>query len=176
MEKVKITKEVAETIEDRLNYYSKPDLIRITLNKKWVEDYPLFHVEPETLIKALYIGYEVVADYSLGDCLYDEVEKKVLRLVTQCQVDSINNYPKNFRYATKQEVWWFRHGRCVWELKKGDVIRRFVMGGDVFEVTCVIDDYVGLFNISNSRKETEEIDIVSGGYRVMCFAQARKDI
>lgn len=192
MGKVKLTKTQAEEIER---------IKKVGHSVKWKNDG--WHVDRDEklselsfykYINAIYEGYEVEPEFKVGDWAFIDVDelqhpRKILNIY---QIDeklhaSFNGWSdipiKQLKHATPQEVaaekecrWWAKHDRKVWELKKGDIIRKFVVDGDFYEVTHVDGEYIGLFNLFGLRKETEEIDIVSGGYRVVCFVEDRKDI
>lgn len=64
MEKVKISREVADAIEENLNYLPIEEIIKISIKNGWREKSIGRHlnsknIDLETLFKALYIGYEV---------------------------------------------------------------------------------------------------------------------
>src|SRR5699024_1047502 len=94
----------------------------------------------DEFIRALYIGYEVEETYEVGDWVYVEAPKEGLPNVYQVMnadkysvnLDRLYGNFKNskLRHATPEEIaeekqrrWWAKHGRNVWELREGDLLR-----------------------------------------------------
>lgn len=202
MEKVKITQEQADAIEWLLNTkesqitegatdWDKEGIViaHCRCDVGWYEQAsPLNHMCRRKLIKALYIGYEVEPRFKEDDYVVIKETGEVAQIqphppafpypdyLLSCNGCFTSHHVDELRHATKQEIWWFENNREVWQLKKGDIIRKFVVNGEFYEVTNVDGEFIGLFDIGRSRMETEEIDIVSGGYIVVCFTHDRIDI
>ena len=149
MEKVKLTREQANAIEWALqkeNEYSPDRLLRLRSSDNanfHNELYPLNDIDIAVLARALYIGYEVEPEFKVGDWvvrtsdegLYFE-KNKIFRAGhdiddkgVQEEDSDIYHVPSNLRHATPEEIaeekerrWWKKHGRDVWELRKGDVL------------------------------------------------------
>lgn len=186
MEKVKITRELADELNDWMTREKKDSIIRCHAHG-YMQTSLIHKIKLDELIRALYIGYEVEPEFKVGDWV-----KSRHGIGTGKITDIRLGYHTDFgmvaasddiRHATPEEIatektrrWWKKNNRYEWELMKGDIIRKFVINGAFYEVTYVDGEYIGLFDIGRSRMETEEIDIVSGGYRVVCFADHRKDI
>src|SRR5690625_4144045 len=141
MEKVKLTPEQANAIKKWIN---KEQLI-IAKASGFFEhgmDEPIAELTMEQLVKALYIGYEVEPEFKVGDWVSFEngthglVTRKIETFdysdyweeeVAKWQTGSMPI--SRIRPATPSEIaeekerrWWAKHGRDVWELRKGDVL------------------------------------------------------
>lgn len=193
MEKVKITQEQADAFEKliRNTHIKFKYAIETARNQEWATESftPLNGLSFDKFINVIRYGYEVEPEFKVGDWVaynYWGLVGKVVSTDGGIALDNRVNgklNPNDFKHATPQEIatektrrWWNKNNRYEWELMKGDIIRNFVINGTFYEVTYVDGEYIGLFDIGRSRMETEEIDIVSGGYRVVCFADHRKDI
>lgn len=174
-EKVKLTKEQANAIE----YF----------RKTFIEN-PKTSMSNETLIAALNHGYEVEPEFKVGDwVIYDDQIVRIKDVFTNNTVHT--PYLKNFivegidkwfdlerveRHATPEEIaaekerrWWSKHGREVWELKVGDVLLN--RDNELCEVTGKSD-----LNVFINDKPQQGSTVGSYGFKVVCFAEDRKDI
>lgn len=68
-DKVKLTREQAYLLEHILVDYSKENIVKWAATEKYSADHPLYSMPLNTLISALYVGYEV--DPSAEDKLLD---------------------------------------------------------------------------------------------------------
>ena len=158
MEKVKLTKEQAERIEElREKHKSNFMIIR---NASFTD--PRGKVtfdDPDQLVKALYFGYEVEKQYKKGDWVKAKDDGRLIKLIHDFMVEEANGCKNHLiEPATDTEVsveWWRRNGRKHLEIKKGDILKR-VSTGFIFEVT--------------------DPDTLTGYCKVVCFAEDRKDI
>lgn len=184
VEKITITKAQAEAIEKCV---SKEDLIKSKLVGllEHGKDEPIAELTLETLVQALYIGYEVEEEFKVGDWVMHELSKW-LGEVTRIYEDELNvlrlgdGYiwnKKYVRHATPEEIaeekqrgWWARHGRNVYEFKEGDLIDH---GKIVSEVTEVRGDLLWVkMNAVAGTLTKECYDQI----KVICFAEDRKDM
>ncbi|GGJ86120.1 hypothetical protein GCM10007063_05780 [Lentibacillus kapialis] len=146
------------------------------------DSFPLSNYEmgTETLIRALYIGYEVEPEFEEGQwviAFHDNGRHKCTGVITGIDsgyltVDVRNVHGEDLhlslegydviRHATESEIaaekdrrWWAEHGREVWELKIGDI----------------------LANKHNGRMYVRGSDVTpdSGHIEVVCFAEQRLD-
>src|SRR5690625_82648 len=158
MEKVVLTKEQAERIEElREKHKSNFMIIR---NASFTD--PRGKVtfdDPDQLVKALYFGYEVEKQYKKGDWVKAKDDGRLIKLIYDFMVEEANGCKNHLiEPATDTEVsveWWRRNGRKHLEIKKGDILKR-VSTGFIFEVT--------------------DPDTLTGYCKVVCFAHERKDI
>src|SRR5690625_5232432 len=158
MEKVKLTKEQAERIEElREKHKSNFMIIR---NASFTD--PRGKVtfnDPDQLVKALYFGYEVEEQYKKGDWVKAKDDGRLIKLIHDFMVEEANGCKNHLiEPATDMEVsveWWKRNGRKHLEIKKGDILKR-VSTGFIFEVT--------------------DPNTLKGNFKVVCFAEDRKDI
>lgn len=142
------------------------------------------------LASAMYIGYEIDPEFNVGDWVYVEVPKEKLPNVYQIMnagKHSVNldrlygNHKKNdIRHATpeeiakeKERIWWNKHDRTVWEVKRHDVLKDGA--GNLFEV-----------NGFHGRDEKQKVIFnpghfdfmtnIKNSYKVVCFTGHRKDV
>src|SRR5699024_2497282 len=150
-------------------------------------DSPIVDWPASKLAKALYIGYEIKKGFEVGDWVYNE-EFGLIGQITKIEGVRIwahwNDddkekiiFNENLRHATPQEIteekqcrWWAKHGREVWELRKGDVLKsentRLIYG-----IADVKDSSI-LF-VNESKFKTK--NMIKRFYKVLCFAEQRLD-
>ena len=180
-EKVKLTRNQVEALRNAVGRYGE-DLTVIRHAERY------FHKEDEQVLtelttaevaKALYIGYEVEETFEVGDWVKDTSTNAVIKINDrQHRNNLIDPRHTTIRHATPEEIakekqrrWWAKHGRDVWELRDGDLLR------------------------SNDTKKTYELNnqtsygawfegltsgiahrVVKRNYKIVCFAEDRKDI
>ncbi|RDW17613.1 hypothetical protein CWR48_13940 [Oceanobacillus arenosus] len=172
MKKVKVRASQAQMIENHRNAFETLMLKRMDENCGTVLD----DVRVYDVARAFFIGYEVEPEFKVGDWVVYE----------QGNVGQYGDKPivlKNpvVRHATPEEIaqekerrWWKLHGREVWELKQGDILRRpedehtmvVTSVGRAEDMTVVNyegDDYVYFCDV---KKE----------YKVSSFAENRLDV
>src|SRR5690625_1538506 len=166
MEKVKVTAKQAAEIE---HYKQKGEeqidyLIDIhSLNKR--PDLAIAKMKPSQLVRALHFGYEVEPEFKVGDWVFWETKSNGPIPKTAFKIETIIKdgvYPdewpspyaggepipiEELRHATPEEIaaekerrWWAKHGRNLWELRKGDLLidKHF---GKIAEVREVKDNH-----------------------------------
>lgn len=173
MEKVRLTKEQADAIE-RFKSEPKADLVKQHVLWKWESvGKSLNDLTIDELIRALYIGYEVEPQLKVGDWIHDNITNRVAKIDERGYDgefawvdDEFHNFFTDFRHATldeiaeeKQRRWWEKHGRNVWELRVDDVL----YDEELNEIISV--RYGGDLN-----------EQIRNNYRVVCFAEDRKDV
>jgi|SRR5699024_336258 len=198
MEKVKLTQEQAEAIEERLKFsHKKHEIVRCTATKGWVGDTPMKDIPLDKIIRALYIGYEVEPEFAVGDWVISKKDKiGIPGQITEFEYDKywednfadygINSMYRarlsNLRHATPEEIakekrraWWAKHGREVWELKRGDVIEKLCTPIDfeAWEITGTDEHYIYAKGYNKINPKTTQM---GANYKVVCFAEDRKDI
>lgn len=165
---------------------------------KWFveEDAPIQDMSLLDFIDSLRFGYEVVSEYKEGDWIAHKsingivVGKvtKVFKNEKQVKTDIINSAGDesyfmlmDIRHATPLEIaeekerrWWNKHGRDVWELRKGDVIGINIKTITINEVRE--DGYIAYFDGLGSDRIYSIDSLKSGGYKIICFAEDRKDV
>lgn len=149
------------------------------------------------MARALYIGYEVGPTFRCGDWMvWDEhgSEKIVCKITgdDECRDDNVmtdhkaknghyQSLPKEWlRPATPQEIQeekerrlFAKYGRKPWELKVGDILKNDI--GNLVRVT-EINELVSLKSYGFSNTYALCIKKIAKSFRVVCFADDRKDI
>lgn len=169
-EKVKITKEQAAAIErykkeliDSIDEQYRFGVKRTPY--EWAE--PLVELGGEQVLNTLRNGYELEPEFELGDWVTDVSNGSITKLVSKEFVEDLNNgFWTSCRHATPEEIaeekqrrWWEKHGREVWELKKGDILK-YLYNGEM-----VLSEANNILNKS-----------VRNSYKIACFAEDRKDL
>ncbi len=182
MEKVKLYKEQAEELE-----LQKKELPIHGIVTRWLlskrNNKAFESIDLDTLIRALYIGYEVEETFEVGDWVKDTSTNAVIKIKDKQHRNNIND-PRysTVRHATPEEIakekqrrWWANHGRDVWELRKGDVIHKLCSPFDfeAWEITGADKQYIYAKDIHMINPNTEQMD---ANYKVICFAEDRKDV
>lgn len=188
MGKVKLTQEQADWIEKYTLTQEQVDhLIDIHSHRKR-PDSPLVDLSTSKLARALYSGYEVEAEFKVGDWVitgrgllgkYLEKTSEVYRFNL---IGGHHATSDNIRHATPEEVakekeriWWKKHGREPWELKEDDVLEYL---GDLLIVDSFDSEDICFRSNKNCTKNhyMENFDYVQKHFRVVCFAEDRKDV
>lgn len=189
MKKIKITQEQAEAIEYAMNEKSKEFLLRRHGYVRF-NNYDEFESELEPLnslgtfdlARAMIEGYEVEPEFSYKDWVVFKGHKKddiVTRIVevehgndTVLTDYKIGGYVQRFpfekiRHATPSEIaeekerrWWRKHGRDVWSVEDGDIVRK-KSDGFCFDVAVYSPEHF---------KENSEL------YEIACFWEDRLDV
>lgn len=195
MGKVRLTKEQADAIEDLLKQYGDRGILiheylyltgEINNNIEVIK-----RMNYDTFFGALYVGYEVEPEYSVGDWVrVNWSDRTTINRITDIYSDLVkvdgeqcNKSPsiEIIEVATAEEVseekerrWWNKHGRDVWELRKGDVIGINIKTITINEVRE--DGYIAYFDGLGSDRIYSIDSLKSGGYKIICFAEGRKDV
>ena len=198
MSKVKITEQQAEAIEEIKGGVSELFEANLTtqIKKGWLSNAftPLNELSTKDYLDALYIGYEIKQEFKVGDWIYINKEATITNKPQVKKIVGINKgivkfdddwvisiNSQHIRHATPEEIaeekerrWWVKHGREVWELRDGDVIRR--------HTTCHVvyrsmednngDLYIDFYEHGSVFTIKELRDLKS---KVVCFAEDRKD-
>ena len=186
-EKVKLTREQAEAIKSirgDINGGFTPGNIRTQLKKQWMsKPYATLNELPfEQFIVAVLGDYEVEGTFEVGDCVVLD-DGQIVEIIEDgsCTVvvgwiinrlmyrDQINKSLIK-RHATKQERWWAKHGREVWELRRNDLVSD--KDGCSYTINLIKKDYVEFVEFG-MRKKVKEI---KESFKVICFAEDRKDV
>src|SRR5690625_2696514 len=143
MEKVKLTQEQAEDLEEALHAYEddKDHMLNVFVRAKDTSDWgSISHFSPSKIAKALYIGYEVELEFKAGDWVkvfWSNSNPSIHKLLSvddefaRIDGDQLNKMPPKdiIGKPTSEEIekekecrWWFRHNRDVWELREGDIL------------------------------------------------------
>jgi len=140
MEKVKLTQEQAEDLEEALHAYEddKDHMLNVFVRAKDTSDWgSISYFSPSKMAKALYIGYEVES-YKIGDWVKVETQNGIRVSKIYAKKDNeyyLERFPGHFKsqnvlgHATDEEIdeekerrWWHNNDRNVWELREGDVL------------------------------------------------------
>lgn len=192
-ETVKVTQEQADWL-DKYGITSEAIDYAIDIQPyKKRPDSPIVEWSSSKLARAFYAGYEVKETFEIGDFVYvgwhngagvyEVEESRGITTLTGKPAIKIYSDGNNIapieitRHATPDEIaeekqrrWWKKHGRQVWELKKGDLIQGTF--GQVREVYRVneVGEYATLPNYTSfSKKDLAE-------WKIICFAEDRKDL
>lgn len=183
MEKATLTSEQTKVLERLLNKQNlnPHEIVEKRVREAVFEDEEvLLEIDVDTLIKALYIGYEVDDSYHVGDWLFVFTDNEmfvaqVVEIRDESTVFDNGEVLRNFGYrrATKIEIMtektnrkWKSIGRHVGELRVDDVVwyRRTI---DV--VNCVYNDSMVRLRSSGMVVQNNELILV-------CPAEKRFDL
>lgn len=187
MEKQILTREQAEALNEIFEKaaFTKDELIDLYAETGLYRS--LRELSVSELAKALYIGYEVEPEFKVGDWVYNEKAGTVARVGERydggewvwVDDEEFTFYSVNdTRHATPEEIekekerrWWAKHGRDVWELRKGDLLLDNYL--KVVEVTAINDSKTGISVNGHSHYGMSHIKEL---YKIVCFAEDRKDV
>src|SRR5690625_4677361 len=190
MSKVKLTKEQAEALEQAKEGRGK-DKVMNGIGGKWYRELePLNDLTPSQMARSLYIGYEVEAEFKVGDWVVYKSnihETPIVRTVSKINqprssasldAESIVAPLNNLRLARSEEIaeekerrFFAKHDRAPWELWDKDLLKH-IDSELIFEVQFVSDDGVYL----NHDSEARSWDLIKRNYSVACFYSDRKDV
>jgi phage regulator Rha-like protein len=141
MEKVKVSREQAEAIEELTKVLFNPTIVITHIRDRFRDEKTecINSMPVDSLIRALYIGYEVEPEFKVGDWVAfdnrkDEVAIRKIERINDQFGDGLYAHWKNgsmrlsgLRHATPSEIaeekerrFFARYGREPWELRKGD--------------------------------------------------------
>lgn len=172
-EKVKLTQEQAWMIENHRGSFER------LMRKHHTKNCPTYIDELTTqqVVDAYFGGYEIEETFEVGDWVMNTSINKSHELKEELcvKINANRGYYKHLRHATPEEIaeekqrrWWAKHGRNVFEFKKGDLIvhRKIVTG-----VTEVIGDLLWVeMNASVGTITKENYDQI----KVIYFAEDLK--
>ena len=192
-EKVKLTREQAEAIEKLKKMAVSDDVIihntvfyQVTERERDTAYKPFKGIDLDTLIRALYIGYEVEPSIKIGDFVdigLFGISKIAEVTGVKGNTIAINGSEEYHEFKInrvltdeekqeeKQRRWWAKHGREVWELRDGDLLRS--------------TDTKKTYELNNQTSYGAWFEgltsgiahrVVKRNYKVICFAEDRKDI
>lgn len=190
-EKVKLTQEQADAMDYALEKHNRTLLVKTYVNQfkreadsRFVDKLEiLYKLTYDEFFKSIYIGYEVESEFEVGDWVVNalgnighikRIERRRLNKhiyhglwFRERDVVKMDCVRSTFqRHATPEEIaeekqrrWWAKNGRDVWELKKGDVL-------------LDLEYRQGVFIHEDRKLSPPKQDY----YRVLCFAEDRKDL
>lgn len=146
--------------------------------ERWVYEDTNFAEDYEYIISQHDI--DKFREFNVGDWVVNISNGYIKLIENEREANFLNNdYIKRheLRHATPEEIaeekerrWWAKHGRNLWELRKGDLLidKHF---GKIAEVREVEDNHylIGKFT------SYEPSDFVKRNYTVVCFAEQRLD-
>lgn len=204
MQKVKLTREQADALEELLEYNAKIDILREKIRSS--EEDNIYadnnknivfkHLNDEQLLKALYIGYEVKPKFKVGDWVVNRSSGEVDKVV-DVEYETGMIYVSGWaikvkesllRHATDEEIakekrieWWAKHDREEYEFRKNDVVKYDCSEwGGIYIVTS--DPYKcnaydeKCVRVYNRYQRKTSISVPVKDLRIICFAEDRKDI
>src|SRR5690625_2377859 len=177
MEKVKLTQEQVEALQNRLTFLKKSEIIRhhAVYSEPWNGIHECLNsINLDDMIRALYIGYEVEPEFKVGDWVtcslfsgvYEITEDNQFLGIVQLDNNGGGIHESRLRHATPEEIakekerrMFATYDREPWEIKANDIL-----------LDKELNDYVsvnfgGMF--SESKRKL---------YKVVCFAEDRKDL
>ena len=186
----KVTREQAEAIEHTRDTMGDAALILLHGKDKngWIGNLSkrLNGMPILKLIDALRVGYEVEPEYKVGDFVANKTTLEIYEVVSvnennitirRNEFKGIGSFSQH-RHATPEEIkqekerrWWKKHGRGVWELRKGDVLRS-KSTHLTYEIVDITDNGITFTNDAGFRDK----DLIKGCYKVLCFAENRLDV
>lgn len=196
MKKVKLTREQADALKLAIADYGTDNVMDDHDTDNWrgrLE--PLNDLPHSELARALYVGYEIVPKFKVGDWItFDKKygEPEIVRI----EALSFQDYWQEecahwgggkclpltkIRHATeseiteeKQRIWWLKNDRGVWELKQGDIIMG--PGRVLYEITADPKSHACGCYTGNDERDFDIIELKNENYSVVCFVEDRKDV
>ncbi|HAM79573.1 hypothetical protein [Ornithinibacillus bavariensis] len=177
LEKVKVTKEQAEMIENHRKHFETLMSKRITKHCPTVID----KMPVEDVVRAFIDGYEVEPEFKVGDWVVHRhggigYIKRAISSVVETDTNVKDNIHE-FRHATPEEIqqekerrWWAKHGREVWQIMSGDILH-YEFSNKVSVVKNFKDGCVYFQD-----NEQDLVDELKNHYKVICFAENRLDL
>ena len=189
MEKVKLTQEQADAIE---NISFREEAAKLQINGwKHRENRCLNHLTFDDFIKALYIGYEVEPKFKEWDWVVyrDEVFRITVKLEDGTFVIENDRAfeqeipPFLLRYATPEEIakakrrrWWNYHNRDEWEVREKDLLinlenYKFIQINEI-EGNEIWYAYINEYLIDNMHIS----ELCDSNFKVVFFSEDKKDV
>lgn len=137
----------------------------------------------DEFIKCLYMeDCEVEPKYEVGDYIFSRTWEDIGKVTsineTTVTAERFQDESKYIRHAYEHEIqhekerrFWDRHGRDVWELREGDLIKDND-SHDLKEVQKV----KGRITVVGGFSGYDRIDFIKEYYHVVCFAENRLDV
>lgn len=195
MSKVKLTQKQAVIIESLKKEHLEmlKELYEHPENYDIGKHEPLMDLTAEQYHEALYDGYEIEEEYKVGDWVVNKNGSiGVIERITNAlysgkwwngsEILGMNTIGPCFeRHATtkemiiaKQRMWWHKHGRGVWNLRENDLLYHD------YQITRVKEISNGKYRIPTWDTDVwirfDEIERLESDFKVICFAEDRKDI
>ena len=187
-EKVVLTQEQAEELELQKKELPTVGIVQRRMLSNRIND-AFESIDLYTLIKALYIGYEVEQEVKDGDFVdiglfgiskVAEVTGVKGKLIAINGSDEYHEFKINGvltdeeKQEEKQCRWWAKHGRKVWEIREDDILEYL---GDLYIIDSFDSEEVCLKSgIERKTNYGEPFDYVKRHFKVVCFAEDRKDV
>lgn len=193
MEKVKVTREIADAIERGIKIYSKSRIMNDHEPDGWLGNLTdLNGLTKDEMARSLYIGYEVEPEYKENDWLnyltihgdlktdkvIDVSDDRVLMELSNSWVhfNNVKSHATPSEIAKEKERRFFaEHGREPWELKKNDILNDRRENCTV-TIAKVIDKEVMTVLFTNGDWEFYNNIVEDSDWRVACFADKRLDV
>lgn len=195
MGKVKVTQEQANAIEKLKNEHLETLKSIFSQRENYcIKDFekPLLSLTPEQYHNALYQGYEVELKFDIGELTKinnDELEifREILDIytvngTTYADLESADQIPIRMLIKFSQEEiaqekerrFWARHNRDVLEIEQGDIL----MGKhrELYEVTADPKSHRFSCYTGNDSYDFDIVEFKRDNWKVVCFAEDRKDL
>jgi len=154
-----------------------------TRHESWAQ--PLVGMDVDKIIASIHDGYEVEPEFKVGQFVID-VTTNVTREVKGEDMARFLNWEyirkQHVRHATESEIaaekerrWWGKHGRGIWELRKGDALVHARNGKDWRIVKEVGEHVVDNYSFLEHKTVTSTIRYVTENFTIICFAESRLD-
>lgn len=189
-ERVKLTR------EQEIMFKNHEGAFETLMRKHRIENCPtvIDDLTTQQVVDAYFDGYEVEDTFDIGDFVIDtsgevlEIKEKLpgdryrlffaktrRKIIPDSKVIHLSSI---VRMATKQEAWWAKHGRDVGELKRKDIL---IYLGDIYEIDRPVVIYpnssvVVRFESGGDEFYEESINFVKNNFKLVCFAEDRKDV
>ena len=188
MEKVTLTQEQADAIEEIKNKGIPCTWKSDGWEVRRVE--AINNLNLDEFMKAIYKGYEVEPSIKIGDFVdigLFGISKIAEVTGVKGNAIAINGSEEYHEFKInrvltdeekqeeKQRRWWARHSRDVWELKRGDILRKLCspLDFEAVEVARIDGEFIRLMDNRRINYKTTQMNI---NYLVICFAENREDV
>src|SRR5690625_3072291 len=176
MEKVVLTKEQAERIEELREKHKSNFMIIRNASFTDPRGKTVFD-NPDKLVKALYFGYEIKEQYKKGDWVKLKDRNEAIKLRYDWMVDQANGiHYERIRPATDEEAsaeWFKRHGREHWELRYNDIL--IDEQGNLYSFVEECGALLELYSCHVCGVKLKSYEELQDNFQIVCFAEDRKD-
>lgn len=195
MGKVKLTQEQADMLEELKKHYAHEQILITNIRGRLQNEHfnythmKLAEESVDSLIKALYIGYEVEPEIKIGDFVdiglfgVSKIAEVTDVKGNAIAINGSDEYHEfkinrvltdNEKQEEKQRRWWAKNDREEWEIREDDILEHL---GNPYIVDCFDSEAIWFRRNKDSRTDYSElVSFVRDHFKVVCFAEDRKDI